>query len=91
MPPLQEIQRRRIDKITPSSYTFASDSTKLGEIPMQNWTAPFDSEEMRRRNIQLAMNPLTPVAQQLPANEKRRGLLRLFKKKGMSSRPVVVG
>jgi len=42
--------KRRIDKLTPSSYTFASDSTKLGEIPQRNWTTPWDYEEAERLN-----------------------------------------
>jgi hypothetical protein len=42
--------RRRMDKMTPTCYTFASDSTKLGEIPQRNWTTPWDYEEAERLN-----------------------------------------
>ncbi|KAH7095047.1 hypothetical protein FB567DRAFT_19562 [Paraphoma chrysanthemicola] len=47
--------RRRLDKITPSAYTFASDSTKLGEIPMRNWTEKWDWEEAERLNNEAAL------------------------------------
>lgn len=47
--PVQGIPRRQ-DKATPSYYSFASDSTKLGEIPMRKWTVPFDYMEMERLN-----------------------------------------
>ncbi|KAF2018410.1 hypothetical protein BU24DRAFT_170444 [Aaosphaeria arxii CBS 175.79] len=47
--------RRRIDKVTPSTYTFASDSTKLGEIPERNWTIPWNYEEAERLNAQAAL------------------------------------
>jgi hypothetical protein len=44
------ILRRRADKATPSTFTFASDSTKLGEIPMNKWNIPFNYAEMQRLN-----------------------------------------
>jgi hypothetical protein len=47
--------KRRMDKLTPSSYTFASDSTKLGEIPQRNWTTPWDYEEAERLNNKAAV------------------------------------
>ncbi|KAF1835400.1 hypothetical protein BDW02DRAFT_292626 [Decorospora gaudefroyi] len=47
--------RRRMDKMTPSNYTFASDSTKLGEIPQRHWTLPYDYEEADRLNAQAAV------------------------------------
>jgi hypothetical protein len=48
--PSPPIVKRRIDKATPSTYTFASDSTKLGEIPMRNWTVPWDYAQAERLN-----------------------------------------
>jgi hypothetical protein len=42
--------RRRLDKMTPSSYTFTTTSTQLGEIPQRNWTRSFDYEEAARLN-----------------------------------------
>jgi hypothetical protein len=53
-PPVSMPTRRRTDKLTPSSYTFASDSTKLGEIPQRNWTTPWDYEEAERLNNEAA-------------------------------------
>ncbi|OCK78628.1 hypothetical protein K432DRAFT_331697 [Lepidopterella palustris CBS 459.81] len=51
---------RRLDKATPSAYSFASDSTKLGEIPMRKWTIPFDFEAMDRLNAEAMANGWTP-------------------------------
>ncbi|KAF2466802.1 uncharacterized protein BDR25DRAFT_268291 [Lindgomyces ingoldianus] len=48
--------KRRTDKATPSTYTFASDSTKLGEIPQRNWTTPWDYEEADRLNADVLVN-----------------------------------
>jgi hypothetical protein len=42
--------KRRLDKLTPSSYTFASDSTKLGEIPETRWAKPWDYERAEMLN-----------------------------------------
>ncbi|KAF3047593.1 hypothetical protein E8E12_010665 [Didymella heteroderae] len=42
--------KRRLDKATPSSYTFASDSTKLGEIPETRWAKPWDYERAEMLN-----------------------------------------
>ncbi|KAJ8111131.1 hypothetical protein OPT61_g6198 [Boeremia exigua] len=42
--------KRRLDKVTPSSYTFASDSTKLGEIPETRWAKPWDYERAEMLN-----------------------------------------
>lgn len=47
--------KRRIEKSTPSSYTFASDSTKLGEIPHRHWNRPWDHEEAVRLNAETAI------------------------------------
>lgn len=47
--------RRRAEKETPSTYTFASDSTKLGEIPHRKWVVPFDFEEAARLNEEVGV------------------------------------
>jgi hypothetical protein len=75
------VPRRRIDKHTPSTYTFASDSTKLGEIPQRNWTVPFNYEQAERLNAEAAVkgHPVTTAS----ADQKtktRKGLRSLFKK-----------
>ncbi|KAH7138127.1 hypothetical protein B0J11DRAFT_7745 [Dendryphion nanum] len=62
--PLQNpilLSPRRRDKMTPSMYTFASDSTKLGEIPQRNWTKPWDYEEAERLNKEIAANLQRPA------------------------------
>jgi hypothetical protein len=61
--------KRRLDKVTPSSYTFASDSTKLGEIPQSKWTTPFDYEEAERLN---KMAVATPIAAPGGGEEKTK-------------------
>lgn len=76
--------KRRIDKLTPSSYTFASDSTKLGEIPQRHWTKPWDYEEAERLNEQAA----GMAAAVVPVGEgkmgKKKGLFRFLKRGGQA-------
>ncbi|KAF2747557.1 hypothetical protein M011DRAFT_402192, partial [Sporormia fimetaria CBS 119925] len=68
--------RRRDDKPTPSTYTFASDSTKLGEIPMRHWNVPFDHAEAERLNREAAVNgyPIGGAQTAGVEGRKRRGL-----------------
>ncbi|KAH7401509.1 hypothetical protein BKA66DRAFT_508027 [Pyrenochaeta sp. MPI-SDFR-AT-0127] len=70
--------KRRLDKATPSSYTFASDSTKLGEIPQHHWTSPWDYEEAGRLNAEAAVIglPTIPVADNKSKKKGRFGFLR---------------
>jgi hypothetical protein len=78
----QAARRRRAEQATPSVYTFASDSTKVGEIPMARWAEPFDFEAMARLNAEAATRaPLNPaVAVGGGRVVKRRGFLGLFRK-----------
>lgn len=80
-PPPTSVARRRIDKATPSTYTFASDSTKLGEIPQRNWMVPWDFAEAERANAEVAVKgyPLAAVAPE-PKVKSRKGLLSFLKK-----------
>ncbi|KAF2177415.1 hypothetical protein K469DRAFT_603431 [Zopfia rhizophila CBS 207.26] len=66
--------KRRIDKVTPSTYTFASDSTKLGEIPQRSWTTPWDYEEAERLNRETLENGYPIPPQQEDKGRKKRGL-----------------
>lgn len=78
--------RRRLDKVTPSSYTFASDSTKLGEIPQRKWTNPWDYEEAERLNAEAAMNghPAAPPAvEEKPG--KKKGRFKKFMRRGSAA------
>ncbi|KAL5116834.1 hypothetical protein ACEQ8H_005315 [Pleosporales sp. CAS-2024a] len=59
--PVSLAVRRRLDKVTPSWYTFASDSTKMGEIPQRNWTMPWDYEEAERLNNEAAATAMPLV------------------------------
>jgi hypothetical protein len=83
---IEEIRRRRADRVTPSMYTFASDSTKLGEIPVRKWTSPFDYEEMGRRNKEVAMGT-SHLQVQEQVQKRKRGFWGLFKR-GNNPTPV---
>ena len=69
--------RRRQDKITPSMHTFASASTRLGEIPELKWSIPCDYEAMARLNKEHGGRPWPPPPEPM---KPRRGFLSLFKK-----------
>lgn len=66
-----------------STYSFSSDSTKLGEIPARKWTVPWDHGEMERLNAEAAAtaaaNAQVPPAEQ---GEKKKGLLGRFLRRG---------
>ena len=81
-PPVSSPARRRIDKVTPSSYTFASDSTKLGEIPQRNWTTPWDYEEAERLNVEAAAVSVPVVSKEevRDGGAKRKGLFRWMRR-----------
>lgn len=81
-PPVTLPVRRRIDKITPSSYTFASDSTKLGEIPQRSWTTPWDYEEAERLNAEAAATgyPAAPVVTVDEKVGKKKGIFKWMRK-----------
>lgn len=66
-------------------YTYASESTKLGEIPMHRWTIPFDFEEAERMNAE-AETASWVAMQQAAKAKKRPGLLkRLFKRQPLAA------
>lgn len=64
--------KRRLDKVTPSSYTFASDSTKLGEIPETRWAKPWDYERAEMLNNMAAAAAKVRVPSP-PVEEKGKG------------------
>ncbi|KAH7394073.1 hypothetical protein DE146DRAFT_616474 [Phaeosphaeria sp. MPI-PUGE-AT-0046c] len=80
-PPVTLPIRRRADKITPSSYTFASDSTKLGEIPQRHWTTPWDYAEADRLNNEAAatFQSIAPVIVDEKVGRKK-GIFKWMKK-----------
>ncbi|KAF2129759.1 hypothetical protein P153DRAFT_314945 [Dothidotthia symphoricarpi CBS 119687] len=80
--------KRRLDKATPSSYTFASDSTKLGEIPQRHWSTPWDQEEAERLNNEAAMTG-QPIEVVMEDKSKTKKGLRRFLKRGNSSGEAV--
>jgi hypothetical protein len=82
-PPPPPPPRRRREQPTPSVYTFASDSTKVGEIPMARWAEPFDFEAMARLNAEAALRPpLNPAIVNGSGGRvtKRKGFFGLFRK-----------
>ena len=71
-----DLPRRR--KPTPTYYSVASDSTKIGEIPMHKWTTPYDFDQMSVLNRQ-AYESGWPNNQLGGGNKKKRfGFSRLF-------------
>lgn len=84
-PPVSAPIKRRLDKVTPSSYTFASDSTKLGEIPESRWAQPWDYERAEMLNNLAAaaakVRVSTPVSEDKgKGKEKERKGLRFWKR-----------
>lgn len=77
-PPMSAPMKRRLDKVTPSSYTFASDSTKLGEIPETRWAKPWDYEQAEMLNNMAAaaakVNISVPVAAAEDKGKGKKGL-----------------
>ncbi|KAF2260978.1 hypothetical protein CC78DRAFT_619790 [Lojkania enalia] len=76
--------RRRADKITPSTYTFASDSTKLGEIPQHKWTIPWDYSEAQRLNAEALVNGY-PLPVESKPKTKKGFLTKLLRRGGEPS------
>ncbi|KAL1632996.1 hypothetical protein SLS58_011253 [Diplodia intermedia] len=73
---------------SPSTYSFSSDSTKLGEIPMRKWTVPWDYAAMERANVEAAAMgrgglPAVggmPVVDGGGSTRRRGGLLRFLRR-----------
>lgn len=66
--------KRRLEKVTLSSYTFASDSTKLGEIPESSQARPWDYEQAEMLNNMAAAAGkvnVTAVAEDKKGKEKK--------------------
>ncbi|KAF2869146.1 hypothetical protein BDV95DRAFT_609382 [Massariosphaeria phaeospora] len=73
--------KRRIDKVTPSMYTIASASTKLGEIPQNRWNQPWDYTEAERLNAEALINGyLLPATESKP--KAKKGLFKFLKRGG---------
>jgi hypothetical protein len=66
-------------------HTFASASTRLGEIPEIKWSIPYDYDVMSRLNGEHGGRPWPPPAE--PAKPKR-GLFSLFKKSEMKTAEI---
>ena len=67
--------KRRLGKQTPSAaYTFASDSTRLGEIPQHNWTNPWDYEEAERLNTEATVNEYAREVASTEKPSRKKGL-----------------
>lgn len=62
------------------AYSFTSDSTKLGEIPLHKWSEPFDFDAMERRNKEAALCGRLPPPPVPEPTSRRRGFWSLFKK-----------
>ncbi|KAL9096323.1 MAG: hypothetical protein Q9165_001320 [Trypethelium subeluteriae] len=64
---------------TSVAYSIATDSTKLGEIPMHKWSEPYDFDAMDRMNKEAALWGWVPPPP-VPDPGRRRGFWSLFKK-----------
>lgn len=65
-----------------SVYSFASTSTKLGEIPLHKWAEPFDFDAMSVANREAARNGWPAYDVDGKAMQRRLGFLgRLFRRK----------
>ncbi|KAF2738018.1 hypothetical protein EJ04DRAFT_574248 [Polyplosphaeria fusca] len=80
LPPASPTPRRRTDKVTPSTYTFASDSTKLGEIPQRNWTTPWNYEEAERLNAEALASGYGGVAPVESRPKAKKGIFRFLRR-----------
>lgn len=77
--------RTRMRKPTPTYYSIASDSTRLGEIPLHKWNAPYDFDQMSVLNREAERKgwPGNDIGAGEDVDGRRRGwgLRRLFGKK----------
>jgi hypothetical protein len=74
--------RRREREPIPTYYSMASDSTKLGEIPLHRWAEPFDFDAMSAMNHEAERNGYPGVqGEEGNGRKKRRGLFGLFRRK----------
>lgn len=75
----------RSRKPTPTYYSIASDSTRLGEIPLHKWNAPADFDQMSMLNREAERNgwPANEIGAGQDVEGRRRGwgLRRLFGRK----------
>lgn len=74
------VPRRR--KPTPTYYSIATDSTKLGEIPLHKWTQPYDFDRMELLNREAYRNgwPNEP-GNDLEGRKRRVGFWGLFRRR----------
>lgn len=81
--PLPAIEPRRRKQLTPTYYSIASDSTKLGEIPLHKWAQPFDFDAMSLMNKDAERNgwPVHQLDAVGEGKKKRFGFFGLFRRK----------
>lgn len=74
-------RRRRKPSITPTMYSIATDSTKLGEIPVHKWAVPYDFERMARLNEEAERYGWPyPELDEVEEKKGRFAFLRIFRK-----------
>lgn len=76
----------RTRKATPTYYSIASDSTRLGEIPLHKWNVPPDFDQMSTLNHEAArkgwpVNDLGAAEEDVDGRRRGWGLRRLFGRK----------
>lgn len=73
------IPRRR--KPTPTFYSIATDSTKLGEIPLHKWTTPWDFDQMSVLNQEAYRNGWPNGPANAETRKKKAGFFGLFRRR----------
>lgn len=66
---------------TPTFYSVATDSTKLGEIPLHKWTTPVDFDEMSMLNGEAYRNGWPNDHANGESRTRRAGLFGLFRRR----------
>lgn len=80
-PPVVENTTMRRRKETPTFYSMASGSTKLGEIPMHKWAEPYDFDAMSLKNREAMASGWPRLEEGGVEKKKRGGLFRLFRRR----------
>lgn len=75
----------RLSKLTTSGYSFASDSTKLGEIPVRSWNLP---DELKTKQPMMVTSSTFDLVDSVQPTVRSR-FLRLFKKSPAEQAAVV--
>ena len=73
---------------TRTYYSIASDSTKLGEIPLHRWPEPYDFDTMSMLNREAEKNgwPVSDVDESVVRKKTGMGIFRMFRRQRAGTR-----